>query len=111
MAQAGPTRAATLAGLLGVDASTITRMCDRLVRDGLAARRGERGDRRAVRVSVTAKGAEVVERVRVERRKEFAALLQAIPADRRAAVVTALLEIEAASTATAGPAPALGWIG
>lgn len=111
MAQAGPTRAATLAAMLGVDASTITRMCDRLVRDGLVARRGERGDRRAVRVSVTDKGAEVVELVRLQRRKEFAALLQAIPADRRAAVVTALLEIEAASTATAGSAPALGWIG
>ena len=34
LAESGPTRAAALAGLLGVEGSTVTRMCDRLLRDG-----------------------------------------------------------------------------
>jgi DNA-binding MarR family transcriptional regulator len=110
MAEEGPTRAATLAALLGVDASTVTRMCDRLVRDGLVLRRNERSDRRAVRVELSAQGAEVVEGVKARRREEFRALLQAIPADRRAGVVAALREIDAASAAVAHPSPVFGWI-
>lgn len=113
IAQQGPTRPAALATVLGVDASTVTRMCDRLVRDGLVARRGERGDRRAVRLSLSALGTQVVDVVSARRRDEFAALLQAIPAGRRAAVVSALQEINDASGATtaASGAPVLGWIG
>jgi DNA-binding MarR family transcriptional regulator len=110
MAQEGPTRAAPLAARLGVDASTVTRMCDRLVRDGLVARQAERSDRRAVRLALTAKGRDAVDAVAARRREEFAALLSAIPSARRAPVVAALQEIEAASTATAGQSPMLGWM-
>jgi DNA-binding MarR family transcriptional regulator len=109
MAELGPTRSATLAGLLDVDASTITRMSDRLVRDGLVVRRTERADRRAVRIALSAKGTQVVEAVAARRREEFASLLRAIPASKRARVVAALEEIEAAN-ATLPAAPAKGWI-
>ncbi len=111
MAQEGPTRAAVLAARLSVDASTVTRMCDRLLRDGLIVRRGERTDRRAVRIALSPLGSVAVRAVRARRREEFRRLLKAIPADRRAAVVTALQEIEAASAEIPAPTPALGWIG
>jgi DNA-binding MarR family transcriptional regulator len=110
MDQRGPTRAATLATLLDVDASTVTRMCDRLVRDGLIARRAERADRRAVRVALTAAGSDVVGAVARRRRQEFGALLGAIPADRRTGVVAALQELDAASRAITVDPPAFGWI-
>ncbi|MDQ6725011.1 MAG: MarR family transcriptional regulator [Actinomycetota bacterium] len=111
MGQQGPTRAATLATLLGVDASTVTRMCDRLVRDGLVIRGGERTDRRAVRVVLSPTGKDVVDRVMARRREEFGALLRAIPGTRRAGVVAALREIDTASGAAAVVPPAvLGWI-
>ncbi len=111
MAQQGPTRAATLATVLGVDASTLTRMCDRLVRDGLVVRRGERTDRRAVRVALSPTGEDVVDRVMARRREEFCALLERIPAERRAGVVAALQEIDAATrSTTVVPSAVLGWI-
>jgi DNA-binding MarR family transcriptional regulator len=110
MDQQGPTRAATLATLLDVDASTVTRMCDRLVRDGLIARRAERADRRAVRVALTAAGSDVVSAVAERRRQEFGALLEAIPAERRTGVVVALQELDAASRAITVDPPAFGWI-
>jgi DNA-binding MarR family transcriptional regulator len=51
LASRGPQRLADLAGALGVDRSTATRMCDRLVRKRLVTRRRAQEDRRAVRVS------------------------------------------------------------
>lgn len=111
MAEVGPTRAAPLAALLDVDASTITRMADRLVHAGLLVRRSDRADRRAVRIALSPRGTEVVEAVRVRRREEFRALLTAIPAEDRAGVVAALRQLDTASTQAHGTPPALGWIG
>jgi MarR family transcriptional regulator for hemolysin len=45
-----------------VEASTVCRMVDRLVRDGLVERRSDPADRRTVRVHLTARGREVAER-------------------------------------------------
>jgi DNA-binding MarR family transcriptional regulator len=100
MAEDGPTRAAALAVRLGVDGSTVTRMCDRLLRDGLIVRRADRSDRRAVKVALSATGSAVVEAVRARRREEFASLLRAIPPEHRAGVVAALREIDVASGAS-----------
>lgn len=111
MAQEGPTRPATLANLLGVDASTVTRMCDRLVRDGLVVRRGQRSDRRVVQVALTAEGMSVIDAVTARRREEFATLLRAVPPERRAVVVAGLQEVGATTMASASPPPALGWLG
>ena len=111
--QSGPTRAAALAGRLGVDASTVTRMSDRLIRDGLVRREGEPADRRAVRLALTPQGRRVVSAIGARRRKEFAALLQAVPVERRPGLVTALQELGVASRALPDPpstVPSLGWI-
>lgn len=107
----GPVRSSALAELLGVDASTVTRMCDRLLRDGLIVRRAEPSDRRALRIGLSAKGEQAVAAVTARRREEFAHLLEAIPAPRRAGVIAALQELEAASAGAAGTeSPHLAWI-
>lgn len=113
LGQSGPTRAAALAGQLGVDASTVTRMSDRLIRDGLVRRQDEPTDRRAVRLALSAKGRRVVTSIGARRRREFAALLQAVPVERRAELVNALRELDIASRALPdlpSAAPSLGWI-
>src|ERR1700678_566859 len=70
LASRGPQRLADLATALGVDRSTATRMCDRLVRKQLVARRRTQEDRRTVRVSLTRAGAELVAEVSRRRRVE-----------------------------------------
>lgn len=61
-----PQRLADLADSLTVDRSTATRMCDRLVRKRLVARRRGTDDRRVARVSLTELVAEVSRRRRAE---------------------------------------------
>ena len=56
LASRGPQSLATLAEAVDVTPSTATRMCDRLVRKGLIARRHERGDRRLIRLTLTRVG-------------------------------------------------------
>jgi DNA-binding MarR family transcriptional regulator len=63
LAAHGPQGTAELAAELGVNPSTVTRMCDRLVRKGLARRSRVAGDRRAVRIALTAPGRDLVAEV------------------------------------------------
>jgi DNA-binding MarR family transcriptional regulator len=107
----GPVRSSALAELLGVDASTVTRMCDRLLRDGLIVRRAEPSDRRALRIALSAKGEQSVAAVTARRRQEFALLLEAIPPPRRPGVIAALRELQAASESRPrADSPHLAWI-
>ena len=55
LASRGPQRMTDLSAALGVAPSTAGRMCDRLVRKGLARRHRARADRRAVQVAITAR--------------------------------------------------------
>ena len=86
LAARGPQRLADLASALGVDRSTATRMCDRLVRKHLVTRRRAREDRRTVRVSLTGAGGELVAEVSRRRRVEIAGIVQRMPAADRDAV-------------------------
>jgi DNA-binding MarR family transcriptional regulator len=61
LASRGPQRMVDLAAALGVTPSTAGRMCDRLVRKGLIRRHRDRADWRAVQVSITAAGKQVVD--------------------------------------------------
>jgi DNA-binding MarR family transcriptional regulator len=63
LASRGPQRAVDLAGELGVTASTATRMCDRLVRKGFAARHVRPDDRRAAWIGLTSAGRDLVGQV------------------------------------------------
>jgi len=90
LASRGPQRLADLATALGVDRSTATRMCDRLVRKRLVTRRRTQEDRRAVRVALTSTGAELVAEVSRRRRLEIATIVARLPAAHRDRVVRAL---------------------
>ena len=72
-----------LAAWLGVDRSTATRMCNRLVNAGLIDRSTDPSDRRAVLISLTEPGRDVVRAVTRARREKVARLLQSVPPPRR----------------------------
>lgn len=79
LASRGPQRLVDLAGALGVAPSTAGRMCDRLVRKGLARRHRGRLDRRAVLVTLTPAGREVVDQATARRRELIAEILARLP--------------------------------
>ena len=84
-----------LAARLAVDRSTATRMCNRLVSAGLIERTGDPSDRRAVVISLTGEGREVVAAVTRARRDSVAALLRSLPPARRDQLVDLLDEFAA----------------
>ena len=84
----GAQRPVDLAQALGVDPSTATRMCDRLVRKRLITRRRDVIDRRVVLLDLSAAGRRLVERVTRHRRDEIGRILESVdPAEREALVL------------------------
>ncbi len=90
LASRGPQRMTDLAGALDVAPSTAGRMCDRLVRKGLIRRHRARADRRAVLVSITAAGRQVVDQATARRRELIAGILAKLPAQQQRAAAAAL---------------------
>lgn len=86
----GPKSAASLAASLGIAPSTLTRLGNRLVRDGLADRVTDPDDRRAVVLSATRRGARTAERVKAWRLGELARRFDAVPPRTRRTVLAAL---------------------
>jgi DNA-binding MarR family transcriptional regulator len=105
LASRGPQRMVDLAAALDVAPSTAGRMCDRLVRKGLIRRHRARTDRRAVLVSVTAAGREVVDQATARRRALIEDIVARLPAGRQRAVAEAL----AAFADAAGEIPDSQW--
>jgi DNA-binding MarR family transcriptional regulator len=105
LASRGPQRMVDLAAVLGVAPSTAGRMCDRLVRKGLIRRHRARIDRRAVLVSVTPAGRQVVDQATARRRALIEDILRRLPAARQHAVAGALAEFADA----AGEIPDSQW--
>ncbi len=105
LASRGPQRVSDLAAALDVTPSTAGRMCDRLLRKGLIRRHRARADRRAVQVSVTASGREVVDQATARRRALIAGILAKLPAVQQSAVAAALESFAAA----AGEIPDSQW--
>jgi DNA-binding MarR family transcriptional regulator len=105
LASRGPQRLVDLADALGVAPSTAGRMCDRLVRKGLIRRTRARTDRRAVLVSITAAGRDVVDQATARRRELIAGILAELPAARQRDVAAALRAFAAA----AGEVPDSEW--
>lgn len=90
LASRGPQRMIDLAAALDVVPSTAGRMCDRLMRKGLIRRHRARDDRRAVLVSITAAGRQVVDQATARRRALIAEILAKLPASTQVAVADAL---------------------
>jgi DNA-binding MarR family transcriptional regulator len=77
----GPQTLGGVAAELGVHASNATRTCDKLVQAKLISRREAPEDRRFVRLDLTRRGRQLVERVIDERRRAMAAVLDGLPED------------------------------
>jgi DNA-binding MarR family transcriptional regulator len=90
LASRGPQRLVDLATTLDVAPSTAGRMCDRLVRKGLIRRNRARADRRAVLVSITAAGRQVVDQATARRRALIAGILSQLPPARQRSVAEAM---------------------
>jgi DNA-binding MarR family transcriptional regulator len=111
LAARGPQGTAELAAALAVNPSTATRMCDRLVRKGLVRRHRLAGDRRSVRITLTAHGRDLVAEVTRRRRAELARLLEALPPGQHEPVIAAFRAFSAAAGELPQPGAALGWAG
>lgn len=90
IAARGPQRLATLAEALGVNQSTASRMCDRLVAKRLVRRSRSASDRRTVRIALTPEGRALVDGVTRHRRGDLARILAQLTQDQRDAMVAAL---------------------
>ena len=87
----GPMPVRELSQRLGLDTSTVTRLVDVLVRDGMAQRaRDEAGDRRRVFVSLSETGCELAGRLESCADDYCERILERIPAERREDVFQAL---------------------
>ncbi|MGE5291554.1 MAG: MarR family transcriptional regulator [Micromonosporaceae bacterium] len=96
---------AELAAALEVAPSTAGRMCDRLVRKGLIRRHRARADRRAVVVSITSEGRQVVDQATARRRALIAGILRNLSVAQQLEVADALQAFAAA----AGEIPDSQW--
>jgi DNA-binding MarR family transcriptional regulator len=109
LASRGPQRLADLATALTVDRSTATRMCERLVRKRLVARRRDTDDRRVVWISLSDAGANLVGEVSRRRRREIGRIVRRMPPAGRAAVVDALRAFAEAAGEVPEQEWSLGW--
>jgi DNA-binding MarR family transcriptional regulator len=87
LAQQDGLRVGELAERVGVDDTTATRLVDRLEELGLAERRSEEGDRRAILVGLTAEGRELVAGVSAQRQQFFTDVLATLDPDERVQLV------------------------
>lgn len=97
LADLGRVRSAHVARALGLEASTVTRLADRLVAAGHVARGSEPGHRGVVTLELTPSGQQLADRVEAWRREELTRIIQELPAGHQSQVTAALrLLIEAA---------------
>lgn len=105
----GALRSTDVAEALGVTPPSGTRICDRLAQKGLVRRSRSPLDRRAVKISATPEGRDLVDQVSSTRRVELGQIVEQMPHLSQRAFVDSL---RAFSTA-AGEVPeqdwALGW--
>ena len=97
LADLGPARSGEVARALGLEASTVTRLADRMVAAGHVRRGSDPGHRGVVTLELTASGRRLVAKVAAWRRRELAHVLGRLSPRDRAAVTRALrLLVEAA---------------
>jgi DNA-binding MarR family transcriptional regulator len=104
----GSCRVGELANELRIEASTATRLCDRLVRQRLVRRRVDKDDRREVVVTLTTAGRDLVARATAIRRAEIAAIVATVPAEHRHTIVEGLSAFRDAAGTDFAP-PTVPW--
>jgi DNA-binding MarR family transcriptional regulator len=105
LASRGPQTVAALAEELQVQASTASRLCDRLVRDRLITRSEDEHDRRRVQLVLTTAGRKLLDDVSTGRRAEIAKVLELVPQDVQESLVAGLHQFAQA----AGEVPEQDW--
>jgi DNA-binding MarR family transcriptional regulator len=90
LASRGPQRVVDISAELGVNSSTGTRMCERLVRKALVRRGRSDTDRREVFLTLTPAGEYLVEEVTRRRRTELGRVVDTMPELWQEPVTTAL---------------------
>jgi DNA-binding MarR family transcriptional regulator len=100
-----------LADALGVQPSTATRLCDRLVAKGFIQRATSRQSGREITLTVTPAGRGLVRAVTARRRREVHRIVERLPADDRIRLRAALDTFAGAAGEMALPDDAwkLGW--
>jgi DNA-binding MarR family transcriptional regulator len=93
-----PMRQKDLASALGLDKSSVARLCARLSEQGRVVQQRSEADGRARDVALTAKGRKLADRLEEASRSRFDCLLAAIPSRHRTAVVQALVTLHEAAT-------------
>jgi DNA-binding MarR family transcriptional regulator len=108
LASRGPQRVVDISAELGVNSSTGTRMCERLVRKGLVQRERSDTDRREVRLTLTADGEYLVHRVTRRRRSELARIVDTVPGVWHEPLTAALRSL---ADSAGEPADSEWWLG
>ena len=98
-----------MAELLGIHASTATRLCDRLLSKGLIERATSSDDRREVTVHLSTEGRGVVRNVTARRRREIRKILARMTETDQRRVVEAFATFAAAAGELPDDAWKLGW--
>jgi len=93
LADLGRARSVQVARALGLEASTVTRLADRLVAAGHVIRGSDPGHRSVVTLELTATGRRLVSQVAEWREQELARILGQLPAVGRVQVTTALRQL------------------
>jgi DNA-binding MarR family transcriptional regulator len=75
---------------LGIDKSNVARLCAKMVEAGHASQRPSEEDGRSRLIALTARGKRVAQQVEQASRERFGLLLEALPAESRSGVVSAL---------------------
>jgi DNA-binding MarR family transcriptional regulator len=103
LADLGPARSTQVARALGLDASTVTRLADRLVAAGHVERGSEPGNRSVVTLELTPSGQDLVTRVTRWRRGELTRILGQLPPGDRDTLTAALRRLVEAAGEGYGP--------
>ena len=106
---AGQLNVNALAAQLGVNPSTCTRLCDRLVRKGLLDRELSPDSRREVLLRLTAAGSSLVADATARRRSEIEQLVRTLSPRQRRDLSVALAPLIRAAGEAAEHAWVLGW--
>ncbi len=109
LAAKGPQRVTDLADELGVHPSSATRMCDRLVKAGLAHRAPAAESRREVEVQLSPSGRALLDEVTSARRREISKIVRNVPAALRPAMIEGLETFSDAAGEVPDQAWAAGW--
>jgi DNA-binding MarR family transcriptional regulator len=106
----GRVPSSALATAMGVNASSVTRLADKLAEHGYLVRGADQHKRSVVTLELTPAGADVVTDVLARRHSTLAALLDRLPTDVRGTVPTLAAHLTTAATSTPavthpGPGP------